>query len=84
VRSLHPSLHLRANSDDVPLCHHQPPTGSRASIAKDVNRDARRRLSPAEKAFFDADIDQAANAAQVIAAYLKYSGIRLKKTTFPL
>jgi hypothetical protein len=40
-------------------------------------------LSPAEKAVFEADIDQAANAAQVIAAYLKYSGIRLTKTTFP-
>jgi hypothetical protein len=40
-------------------------------------------LSAAERAVFDADIDQAANAAQVIAAYLKYSGIRLTKTTFP-
>jgi hypothetical protein len=40
-------------------------------------------LSSPERAVFDADIDQAPNAAQVIAAYLKYSGIRLTKTTFP-
>ena len=41
-------------------------------------------LSPPEKAVFEADIDQAPNAEQVIAAYLKYAGIRLTKTTFPL
>jgi hypothetical protein len=40
-------------------------------------------LSAAERAVFDADIDQASTAAQVIAAYLKYSGIRLTKATFP-
>lgn len=40
-------------------------------------------LSGAEKAVFEADIDQAATAEQVIAGYLKYSGVRLTKTTFP-
>jgi len=40
-------------------------------------------LSPAETAVFEADIDQAANPTQVIAAYLKYSGIRLTQSTFP-
>jgi hypothetical protein len=40
-------------------------------------------LSPAERIVFDADIDQAANPAQVIAVYLKYSGIRLTSITFP-
>jgi hypothetical protein len=40
-------------------------------------------LSPQEKAVFEADIDQAAKPGQVIAAYLKYSGITLTKKTFP-
>lgn len=40
-------------------------------------------LSTAEKVVFDADVDQAASAAQVIAVYLKYSGIRLTSITFP-
>ena len=40
-------------------------------------------LSPAEKAVFEADIDQANTSAQVIAAYLKYSGIGLTESTFP-
>jgi hypothetical protein len=40
-------------------------------------------LSTPERAVFDADIGQAANQGQVIAAYLKYSGIRLTNTTFP-
>ena len=40
-------------------------------------------LSTAEKAAFDADIDQAASPAQAIAAYLKYSGIKLTERTFP-
>jgi hypothetical protein len=40
-------------------------------------------LSAAETAVFNADIDQAANARQVVAAYLKYSGVKLTKVTFP-
>jgi hypothetical protein len=40
-------------------------------------------LSQPERAVFEADIDQAATSEQVIAAYLKYSGIRLTMTTFP-
>jgi hypothetical protein len=35
------------------------------------------------RAAFEADIDQAANARQVIAAYLKYCGIKLTQRTFP-
>src|SRR5262249_16610408 len=40
-------------------------------------------LSAPERAVYEADVDQAANPAQVIAAYLKYSGINLTKSTFP-
>jgi hypothetical protein len=40
-------------------------------------------FSTAETAVFEADIDQAANSAQVISAYLKYTGIRLTTSTFP-
>ncbi|MEA2906821.1 MAG: hypothetical protein QOI12_4208 [Alphaproteobacteria bacterium] len=40
-------------------------------------------FSAAEKAVFEADIDQAATPAQVIAAYLKYAGIKLASATFP-
>jgi hypothetical protein len=40
-------------------------------------------LAPPVKAAFEADVDQAANPGQVIAAYLKYSGIKLTKSTFP-
>jgi hypothetical protein len=39
-------------------------------------------LSDAEKVAFKADIDQAAKPVQVIAAYLKYAGIRLTTKTF--
>lgn len=40
-------------------------------------------LSQAVKAAFEADIDQAASPAQVVAAYLKYAGIKLTNNTFP-
>lgn len=40
-------------------------------------------LSPQETAAFEADIDQAPTQRQVIAAYLKYAGIRLTNSTFP-
>jgi hypothetical protein len=40
-------------------------------------------LSSAERAVFDADIDQATTTDQVIAAYLKYAGIKLTKNAFP-
>jgi hypothetical protein len=40
-------------------------------------------LSSAERAVFESDIDQAATPAQVIAAYLKYAGIKLTMSTFP-
>ena len=40
-------------------------------------------LSPAEKAVFNSDIDQASTPSQVIAAYLKYAGIKLAGAAFP-
>jgi hypothetical protein len=40
-------------------------------------------LSAEETAVFEADIDQAKDSKRVIAAYLKYAGIKLTKSTFP-
>jgi hypothetical protein len=40
-------------------------------------------LSTAEKAAFDADIDQAPSPDQAVAAYLKYAGIKLTERAFP-
>jgi hypothetical protein len=40
-------------------------------------------LSPADTAAFNADIGQATTPAQVIAAYLKYAGVKLTQSTFP-
>jgi hypothetical protein len=40
-------------------------------------------LSPAERAAFDGDIDQAVSPAEAIAAYLKYAGIKLTAHAFP-
>jgi hypothetical protein len=40
-------------------------------------------FSSEEKAAFEADIGQAATPGQVIAAYLKYAGIKLTTNTFP-
>jgi hypothetical protein len=63
------------------------PRAARFSDLEDARLQAKNNpppgLSTAERAVFEADIDQAANAAQVIAAYLKYSGIKLTRDTFP-
>jgi hypothetical protein len=40
-------------------------------------------FSQAVRAAFEADIDQTASPAQVVAAYLKYAGIKLTNNTFP-
>jgi len=63
-----------------------PRAGKFANVA-----DARTRakatappgLSSAEGAVFDSDIDQAQTTDQVVAAYLKYAGIKLTKNAFP-
>lgn len=48
-----------------------------------ANANAPPGLSPAETAAFNADIGQAQTAAQVIAAYLKYAGIKMTESSFP-
>ena len=64
------------------------PRAARFTAVADARTQAKNTPLPAlsqpEKAVFEADIDQAPTAEQVIAAYLKYAGVRLTKTTFPL
>lgn len=54
-----------------------------AAAQASANANVPPALSPAEQAAFNIDIGQAPSPQQVIAAYVKYAGIKLTRRTFP-